>query len=839
MSRPNSRLPALLAELKRRRVFRVAIVYGATAFVVVEAADLFFPRLALPEWTVTLVVALALLGFPIALVLAWAFEMTPEGVRRTEAADPAQIEAILAEPRRKRWPVGLAAAAATALLLVGVWYVGGRKWVASTGVGEGTSGIEGAPASLAEASGTVVAILPFSVQGSQDLAYLGEGMVNLLATKLDGAGELRAVDPRAVLEVVEAEGLRPGDPRLGGTVARRFGAGLYLVGDLVEVGGRIQLSADLHAAAAGRREPISEGAVSGGVDDLFGLVDELTAQLLSGLSGGPAARVKRIAAVTTSSLPALKAFLEGESLFRRGQFDAAVEAFQRAVEADSLFALAHYRLSLVAEWNFQDELARTEAERAAGLAARLSDRDRRLMEAFLVRRRGANAEAEGLYRSILGTYPNAMEAWLDLGEVLFHANPLRGRSFTESKEALYRVLEFDPDHATALIHLARIAAFERDLAGLDSLVTRFMALDPAPVRRMELDALQAFARSDEARIESTMRRLEGAEDLGVALAVWAAGVYARDLTGAERVARLLAAPHRSPEARRLAYAWLAHIRLAAGQWSAAREHLVSLGELSEGMALEYRALLCSLPFVPSDGCEPAELESALERLDPGAIPVSENPSIVFTAHDPLHPLIRFYLLGLTRARIGDAEGAERAAEALLGLELPRTAGSLDDDLARSVRAQGLISDGRDAEALSQLEQARMETWYGQTLASPLYSRVFERYVRAELLRKLGRAAEALTWYANLVETSPFELPYLAISHLRRAEIYEEMDENERAAEHYARFVELWSAADPELQPLVEDARAKLESRMATVADRDERGRSPTAVAARDPAAARQ
>ncbi len=95
MSRRLSPIQALLAELKRRHVFRVTVVYGATAFVVIEVADLIFPHLGLPEWTVTLVVALAFLGFPIALVLAWAFDLTPEGVRRTEAAATGELEAIV------------------------------------------------------------------------------------------------------------------------------------------------------------------------------------------------------------------------------------------------------------------------------------------------------------------------------------------------------------------------------------------------------------------------------------------------------------------------------------------------------------------------------------------------------------------------------------------------------------------------------------------------------------------------------------------------------------------------------------------------------------------------
>jgi RsiW-degrading membrane proteinase PrsW (M82 family) len=83
----------LLTELKRRKVYRVAVVYAVVAFVVWQAAEIAFPSLHLPEWTLTFVVVIALIGFPIALVLAWAFEITPEGVRRTEpvGAEAAEV----------------------------------------------------------------------------------------------------------------------------------------------------------------------------------------------------------------------------------------------------------------------------------------------------------------------------------------------------------------------------------------------------------------------------------------------------------------------------------------------------------------------------------------------------------------------------------------------------------------------------------------------------------------------------------------------------------------------------------------------------------------------------
>ncbi|TVS11933.1 MAG: hypothetical protein EA417_17655, partial [Gammaproteobacteria bacterium] len=80
----------LFTELKRRKVFRVAVVYAATAFVILQAADIMLPRLGVPEWAMSLVVIFVVLGFPLALVLAWALEVTPGGgIRRTEAEEAA------------------------------------------------------------------------------------------------------------------------------------------------------------------------------------------------------------------------------------------------------------------------------------------------------------------------------------------------------------------------------------------------------------------------------------------------------------------------------------------------------------------------------------------------------------------------------------------------------------------------------------------------------------------------------------------------------------------------------------------------------------------------------
>ena len=97
----------LFAELKRRKVFKVAGVYGVVAFALIQVADPLVTALNLPADFLTYIVVLLLLGFPVAIVLAWAFEVTPDGMHKTGEAAPGEIEAIVSLPASKRWPAGL------------------------------------------------------------------------------------------------------------------------------------------------------------------------------------------------------------------------------------------------------------------------------------------------------------------------------------------------------------------------------------------------------------------------------------------------------------------------------------------------------------------------------------------------------------------------------------------------------------------------------------------------------------------------------------------------------------------------------------------------------------
>src|SRR6202022_2431765 len=113
-----SETPSFFAELKRRNVYKVAVAYAVVAWLLVQVATQVFPFLEIPNWVVRLVIAIVVIGFPIALVIAWAFELTPEGLKRTEDVD---FAASARQPRRHAWIFIVVVGAA---LSVGLFFIG-------------------------------------------------------------------------------------------------------------------------------------------------------------------------------------------------------------------------------------------------------------------------------------------------------------------------------------------------------------------------------------------------------------------------------------------------------------------------------------------------------------------------------------------------------------------------------------------------------------------------------------------------------------------------------------------------------------------------------------------
>jgi serine/threonine-protein kinase len=341
-----------------------------------------------------------------------------------------------------------------------------------------------------------VTILPFRVAGAApSLAYLREGMVDLLAAKLSGGSGPRAVDPRTVLSAWRQAGGSAKDDLarpVALSMARQLGAGRLIEGSVVGQPERLVVTAALLGVTAGLAPP--SVAVEGPLDSLSALIDRLTARLLAGEAG----QVEKLAELTSTSLPALRAYLEGRSAYRHGRYLDAVRQFGRALDLDSTFALAGLDLHSASGW--------TPNGRGGdrGLAAAWANRDRlsRRDRLFLVAKAGprypaASSFAERLHawEQVLEVAPDQPEAQQELGEVLFHygATFEAEESHARAARAFARAVELDSSFASPLSHLIDLAAANRDTVGLRHLgglyLSRYPGADDAVYVRWRLAAV--------------------------------------------------------------------------------------------------------------------------------------------------------------------------------------------------------------------------------------------------------------------------------------------------------------------------------------------------------------
>jgi tetratricopeptide (TPR) repeat protein len=211
---------------------------------------------------------------------------------------------------------------------------------------------------------------------------------------------------------------------------------------------------------------------------------------------------------------------------------------------------------------------------------------------------------------------------------------------------------------------------------------------------------------------------------------------------------------------------VAHLAVAQGDDRLARAELETAESLDRTWGLEMRALFSVLPFRRVSEAELREVRHSLEEWNPAD--VAPSMFLVFAMHNELHPALRLYLLGLIDVRLGEIPSARRWAEELS--PLAGAAEGLGVSLLLELQAAIAQREGRPEEALRILERSHPRLWFQLTVASPFYSLASQRYLRAELLRQLGRHQEAAGWYRSIAERSPYELVYAAPSRERLAEM---------------------------------------------------------------------
>jgi TolB-like protein/Tfp pilus assembly protein PilF len=443
---------SLFAELKRRKVFRVAVVYAATAFVVLQAADIMLPRMGIPDWGVGLVVALAVLGFPIALVLAWALELTPDGLKRTESA-PTTNNAAPPALLGKRT---VFAAALLVVLGIGI----GAGWFLRPLPVAPTPMIADEPAAQPAIEHSIAVLAFDNMSPDPDNAFFAEGIseeiLNLLA----------AVERLSVASRTSAFSYRGKDVPIP-DIAAQLGVRYVLEGSVRRAGNQVRITAQLIDAATDRH--LWSANYDRALADVFAVQDEIAAAIGQALQIALLGPDGETVTATEIAPDLYEKFLQSRFLIRQRNLPAIARAtalLEQVVQGEPDFAPA---LAQLAEAHVLSSVTVETAEqqqdhfdRILGLVGRALALDPSLAGAYAVR--GNVAMDRGQYVDALGDYRHAIE--LDPDDPRSHhwlAMLYSDSGHLEQAErAIATSLRLDPDNANAQAWFADLLASRGD-----------------------------------------------------------------------------------------------------------------------------------------------------------------------------------------------------------------------------------------------------------------------------------------------------------------------------------------------------------------------------------------
>jgi adenylate cyclase len=463
---------ALLAELRRRNVVQTALLYLVAGWVLMQVAELLFDVLELPSWAPRLVLGLLVLGFVPALVLSWIYELTPEGVKRSQ--DVASGDLITARSSR-RINLLIVALLGVAIGLLS-WDRFGRTnatrapGAAKTSVGPASADLPALPGPRVNSAVSIV-VLPFvNVSDDRQNEYFSDGMTEELLNLLANMPGLRVI-ARTSSFAYKGKHVKVAD------IARELNVDHVLEGSVRKSGDRVRITAQLVRASDSSH--VWSESYDRRLEDVFAVQDEISRQVVGALKvrllGSDSARA---GPGSTGNPKAYEEFLRALYLLNKGQkqdtLRAALAAYERAIAEDPTYAQAH-------------------AGRATTLAY-LASNGYEPFAAGFERAREAAARAAALAPDLAGAYLTL--GWV--ASVVDHDIPA-------SRAYLERAVTLDPGNATVQMEYSRTAAaFQPDKA-VDA-ASKAVFLDPVSARAHYVLALAHYAHHQLAEAETAARR---------------------------------------------------------------------------------------------------------------------------------------------------------------------------------------------------------------------------------------------------------------------------------------------------------------------------------------------
>jgi serine/threonine-protein kinase len=646
----------------------------------------------------------------------------------------------------------------------------------------------------------LLAVAPFGALGGE-LELWREGLVDLLSRNLDGAGSLRTVSPSVVIQRWKGRA----DPATASVLARRTGAGLIVFGNLVAIGpDSVRLTATIWDAARGRT--IGEAQLRGQTQQMDRLADSLTVSLLSELGRTRDVMAVRTASLRATSLPALKAFLEGERLFRRGAWNSAQAAYRRALAHDSTLVPALRHLAWSVGWGSPADyalshayslragelnhgLTRRESLLVAGdsLGAAISQPDRVPAGSLSSMRRRMFATLEEAVR----LYPDDPEIWYYVGEDRYHFGWEERVSRAQALSAFDRSIALDSSFTPAYAHAPTLGLILYGLEGWDRYARPYLArraTDDDGSNRF-LNALLKRPPAQASDADSAIRSATLQQLFGAVLSLWDFPDSGETLV---RLGRALVATN-SPSTDHHQNPLLRSQVLAAA--------LAYHGHLREAQRLiESGVPVGTIPSVLAGivllgSSHPDSVDKTFGRWlrrgsfwPPGKWPEGGAPGALAWAL-PWWSARRDTLALAYYARRADS--VQRTTARTSWKESAQY-------LAGAARAYAALVRGDTAAAL------------GFFQAPHHVSYPWARVTEGQILSRQRRDADALQLFEEAYPLASWWGPTRVLARLEAARAAERLDQKNRAAAHYRFVVDVWRHADPELEPYLREARAGLE-----------------------------
>ena len=498
--------PNFFAELKRRNVYKVAVAYAVVAWLLMQVASQIFPFFEIPNWVVRLVVVLLVIGFPIALIIAWAFEVTSEGIKRTEAADAAGL--------RSHGSTWIYVVLLGAALSVGLFFVGRYTAGHATARPVTEELRRGKQSEMAGAApGKSIAVLPLiNESGDPKDEYFSDGLSEELIAALAQISGLKVIGRSSSFRFKD----RKEKPK---TIGEELGVSTLLDGTVRKQGNRVRIVAELVNAADGIQ--LWTRTFDRELKDIFAVQQEIARAVAESLKVTLLGSQDKSTQMATKSVEAHNAYLQGHFHFLRRNIEdyrKAITYFDEAIQFDPDYALVYAERSEA--WSLLGDLAgerpsaypkaRSDAEKAVAIAPELAEAHAAL---GWVRFLAEWKFAEGFRQ--LKRAKELSPANPTANDLLARVIVYMGR-IDEAERQAREAVELDPLSVAAQFNLARVLFYAGKLDEADAAGRKMVELQPSAASNRRWQVFVAVQRHEgqaalrEAQLEpdAAFRRFE-------------------------------------------------------------------------------------------------------------------------------------------------------------------------------------------------------------------------------------------------------------------------------------------------------------------------------------------